>query len=77
MRIEVINRPKHQFIDAGYRDKVCIGLVNLSNNYFVIRDGERNYRMVNAKQKMAEREYVETLITSYRKNGRIVHTGKI
>lgn len=51
-------------------------LVNLSNENFVIRDGEKICQMVIAKQEKAEREMVETLLESDRGSGWFGQTGK-
>lgn len=73
--ITVLNAPGT--IDADYRGEVCIILVNLSNETFVIKDGERICQMVIAKHEKAEWESVETLQDSARGTGGFGHTGKI
>ena len=64
-------------IDADYRGEVCVILVNLSNEAFVIKDGERICQMVIARYEKAEWESVETLMDSVRGTGGFGHTGKI
>lgn len=73
--ITVLNSPGT--IDADYRGEVCIILVNLSNEPFVIKDGERICQMVIARHEKAEWESVETLLNSERGTGGFGHTGKI
>jgi len=73
--ITVLNSPGT--IDADYRGEVCIILVNLSNETFVIKDGERVCQMIVAKHEKVEWENVETLMDSSRGTGGFGHTGKI
>ena len=49
--ITVLNSPGT--IDADYRGEICIILVNLSSETFVIEDGERIAQMVIAKHEQA------------------------
>lgn len=63
-------------IDADYRGEVCIIMVNLSNEDFVIKDGERICQMVIAKHEKAEWVSVENLIETDRGTGGFGHTGK-
>lgn len=72
--VTVLNSPGT--IDADYRGEVCVILVNLSNENFVIRDGERICQMVIAKHETAEWENVEILQDSARGAGGFGHTGK-
>jgi deoxyuridine 5''-triphosphate nucleotidohydrolase (dut) len=72
--ITIINSPGT--IDADYRGEVCIILVNLSNENFVIEDGERICQMVIAKHEKAEWDNVEILFDSERGSGGFGHTGK-
>jgi dUTP pyrophosphatase len=72
--ITVLNSPGT--IDADYRGEVCIILVNLSNENFVIRDGERICQMIIAKHEKAEWIAVENLIDTERGSGGFGHTGK-
>ncbi len=73
--ITVLNSPGT--IDADYRGEVRIILVNLSNETFVIKDGERICQMVIAKHEKAEWENVENLLDSARGTGGFGHTGNI
>jgi dUTP pyrophosphatase len=72
--ITILNSPGT--IDADYRGEVCIILVNLSNENFVIRNGERICQMVIAKHEKAEWVCVDNLIDTDRGNGGFGHTGK-
>ena len=57
--ITVLNSPGT--IDADYRGEVCIILVNLSSETFVIEDGERIAQMVIAKHEQPAWQEVEVL----------------
>lgn len=72
--ITVLNSPGT--IDADYRGEVGVILVNLSNENFVIRDGERIAQMVIAKHEQAVWDKVESLNESDRGAGGFGHTGK-
>jgi dUTP pyrophosphatase len=72
--ITVLNSPGT--IDADYRGEVCIILINLSDEKFVIKDGERICQMVIAKHEKAEWIKVENLFETERGNGGFGHTGK-
>ena len=71
--ISVLNSPGT--IDADYRGEVCVILVNLSSDDFVIEDGERIAQMVIAQYEQAEWEQVETLDDTERGAGGFGHTG--
>lgn len=73
--ITVLNSPGT--IDADYRGEVCIILVNLSDETFVIKDGERVCQMIVAQHEKVEWESVEILMDSNRGTGGFGHTGKI
>jgi dUTP pyrophosphatase len=73
--ITVLNSPGT--IDADYRGEVCIILVNLSNEAFVIKDGERICQLVVAKHEKVEWESVDILMESNRGAGGFGHTGKV
>lgn len=73
--ITILNSPGT--IDADYRGEVCIILVNISNEAFVIKDGERICQIVIARHEKAEWESVESLLDSTRGTGGFGHTGKI
>src|SRR5450759_669192 len=72
--ITILNSPGT--IDADYRGEVCIILVNLSNENFVIKDGERICQMVISKHEKAEWISVENLLDTERGIGGFGHTGK-
>jgi dUTP pyrophosphatase len=72
--ITVLNSPGT--IDADYRGEVCIILVNLSDENFVIKDGERICQMIIAKHEKAEWIPVESLTGTNRGTGGFGHTGK-
>lgn len=72
--ITVLNSPGT--IDADYRGEVCIILVNLSAEDFVINDGERIAQMVIARHEQAEWQEVEILDETERGAGGFGHTGK-
>ena len=62
-------------IDADYRGEVCVILVNLSDEPFVITDGERIAQMVIARHEQAEWEPVEVLPETERGAGGFGHSG--
>ena len=72
--ITVLNSPGT--IDADYRGEVCIVLINLSHEIFVIKDGERICQMVIAQHEKAEWVSVENLLETDRGSGGFGHTGK-
>jgi|TARA_R110000782_G_scaffold237188_1_gene323353 dUTP pyrophosphatase len=72
--ITVLNSPGT--IDADYRGEVGVILVNLSNEPFVIENGERIAQMVIAKHEQAEWELVEDLAETERGAGGFGSTGK-
>ena len=72
--ITVLNTPGT--IDADYRGEICIILVNLSDEPFVVNDGERVAQMVIARHEQAEWIEVETLDETERGAGGFGHTGK-
>lgn len=72
--ISVLNSPGT--IDADYRGEICIILVNLSNDPFVIQHGERIAQMVVAKHESVVWEEVEVLNDTDRGEGGFGHTGK-
>ena len=71
--ITVLNSPGT--IDADYRGEIKIILVNLSNENFVIENGERIAQMVIAAHEQAEWVEVETLEESARGTGGFGSTG--
>ena len=72
--VTILNSPGT--IDADYRGEVCIILVNLSSEDFLITDGERICQMVIASHVQAEWIDVEELGTTERGAGGFGHTGK-
>lgn len=73
--ITLLNTPGT--IDADYRGEIGVILVNLSNEPFVINDGERICQMVIASYQQVEWEAVEVLDDTERGAGGFGHTGKI
>jgi len=72
--VTVLNSPGT--IDADYRGEVCIILINLSNEVFIINDGERICQMIIATHAQAEWMEVEELGETDRGAGGFGHTGK-
>lgn len=72
--ITVLNSPGT--IDSDYRGEVCIILINLSQEIFVIKDGDRICQMIIAKHEKAEWISVDALHDSGRGSGGFGHTGK-
>ena len=72
--ITVLNAPGT--IDADYRGEVCVVLINLSNEPFVINDGERIAQMVIAKYEQVNWSEVDVLDETERGAGGFGHTGK-
>ncbi|MBO4985655.1 MAG: dUTP diphosphatase [Bacteroides sp.] len=72
--ITVLNSPGT--IDADYRGEICIILINLSQDTFVIEDGERVAQMVIARHEQAVWQPVEVLEDTERGAGGFGHTGK-
>lgn len=71
--ITVLNTPGT--IDADYRGEIMVILINLSENLFVIRDGERICQMIIAKHEKIVWKEVEMLEQSDRGDGGFGHTG--
>ena len=71
--ITVLNAPGT--IDADYRGEVGVLLVNLSDEDFVVNDGERIAQMVIARHEQGVFEQVEVLEESERGAGGFGHTG--
>lgn len=72
--ITVLNSPGT--IDADYRGELGVVLINLSQEEFVINDGERIAQMVIAKHETAEFIEVQELDDTERGAGGYGHTGK-
>ncbi|WGD35732.1 dUTP diphosphatase [Olleya sp. YS] len=71
--ITVLNAPGT--IDADYRGEIGVILVNLSNENFIIENGERIAQLVIAKHERAEWKQVETLSETSRGEGGFGSTG--
>ncbi len=72
--ISLVNTPGT--IDADYRGEIKVILVNLSNEPFVINDGERICQMVIARHERIEWEPAGSLEETERGAGGFGHTGK-
>lgn len=71
--ITVLNAPGT--IDADYRGEVCVILVNLSSEEFVIERGERIAQLVLARHEVIEWENAEQLDSTERGTGGFGSTG--
>lgn len=71
--VTVLNSPGT--IDADYRGEIGVILVNLSNDDFVIENGERIAQLIIAKHERAEWIEVETLTETSRGEGGFGSTG--
>ncbi len=71
--ITVLNTPGT--IDADYRGEIKVILINLSNEDFEIKDGDRICQMVINKHEFVEWENVEFLTDTERSDGGFGHTG--
>ena len=71
--ITVLNSPGT--VDADYRGEIGVILVNISNEDFVINDGERIAQLVIAKHERAEWEEVTILSETERGEGGFGSTG--
>lgn len=71
--VTVLNAPGT--IDADYRGEIGVILVNLSNENFVIENGERIAQLVIAKHERAEWTLVEVLSETQRGEGGFGSTG--
>ena len=72
--IGVLNAPGT--IDADYRGEICVILVNLSPDDFVVEDGERIAQLVVARHEQVTWNEVDTLDNTERGAGGFGHTGK-
>ncbi len=73
--ISIVNSPGT--IDADYRGEIRVILVNLSNEDFIINDGERICQMVIAQHAHIQWNEVDELDDSERGAGGFGHTGKL
>ena len=71
--LTVLNTPGT--IDADYRGEIGVVLINLSQEDFVVNDGERIAQMVIARHEQAELVVVEELDETERGAGGYGHTG--
>jgi dUTP pyrophosphatase len=72
--VTVLNSPGT--IDADYRGELKVLLVNLSNEVFEIKDGERIAQLVIAKHEQAQWKTVQSLDETNRGIGGFGSTGK-
>ena len=71
--ITVLNAPGT--VDADYRGEVGVLLINLSQEDFIVNDGERVAQMVIARHEQADFEVVTELDETERGAGGYGHTG--
>ena len=71
--LTVLNTPGT--IDADYRGEIGVVLINLSQQDFVVNDGERIAQMVIAQHEQADFVMVEKLDQTERGEGGYGHTG--
>lgn len=71
--VTVLNAPGT--IDADYRGEVGVILVNVSDEPFVVNDGERIAQMVIARHETVDWDEVESLVETERGSGGFGHTG--
>jgi dUTP pyrophosphatase len=71
--VTVLNTPGT--IDADYRGEVKVILVNLSNEDFLVNDGERVAQMIVSAHEKVEWTQVDELIDTERGAGGFGHTG--
>jgi dUTP pyrophosphatase len=69
----VLNSPGT--IDADYRGEIKVILINLSNETFIIKDGERIAQMIISAHEQAQWIEVDTLEETKRGAGGFGHTG--
>ena len=72
--VTVLNSPGT--IDSDFRGEICVILVNLSNDDFVVNPSERIAQMVVAKHEQVDFQIVENLDETERGDGGFGHTGK-
>ena len=71
--VTVLNTPGT--IDADYRGEIGVILINLSQETFVVEDGERIAQMVIARHEQAQWDEVEVLDETERGAGGFGHSG--
>lgn len=72
--ITVLNSPGT--IDADYRGEICVILINMSEEDFIISDGDRICQMIISRHERTEWELTEELNVTKRGTGGFGHTGK-
>ena len=72
--VTVLNSPGT--IDSDYRGEICIILINLSNDDFTIKDGDRICQMIISKHEHINWNEVTILNTTNRGDGGFGSTGK-
>lgn len=72
--VTVLNSPGT--IDADYRGEIKVILINLSDQEFIVKDGERIAQMIIAQHEKAEWIQVDELGKTERGEGGFGHTGK-
>lgn len=72
--LTVLNTPGT--IDADYRGEIRVILVNLSNEEYIVKDGERICQMVIAQHEHVSWKKVSDLESTDRGTGGFGHTGK-
>lgn len=72
--ITVLNTPGT--IDADYRGEICVIMINLSNEDFLIKNGDRICQMIIAKHESIEWNNVNIIDQTTRGAGGFGHTGK-
>jgi dUTP pyrophosphatase len=73
--VTVLNTPGT--IDSDYRGEICVILVNISDETFIIKDGERICQMIIAKHETVDWMVVDSLQDTERGSGGFGHTGKM
>jgi dUTP pyrophosphatase len=71
--ITLLNTPGT--IDADYRGEIKVILINLSNEEFIVHDGERIAQLIVSAHEKADWEQVDTLVETGRGTGGFGHTG--
>jgi len=71
--VTILNTPGT--IDADYRGEIKVILINLSNEDFIINDGERIAQMIISAHEKADWVEVSELIETKRGAGGLGHTG--
>ncbi|HOU96060.1 MAG TPA: dUTP diphosphatase [Bacteroidales bacterium] len=72
--ITVLNSPGT--IDCDYRGEIKVILINLSNEVFILKNGERIAQMIISKYKKIKWIKSESISATKRGNGGFGHTGK-